>query len=53
VVLFRPVEDVWYRSDDTYSGNRQFLIQDPEGYLLRFFEDLGSKVVPEGGRIVE
>ena len=38
IALFRPVEEAWYRSDETYSGNRQFLVQDPDGYLLRIFE---------------
>ncbi|HET7256701.1 MAG TPA: VOC family protein [Xanthobacteraceae bacterium] len=52
IALFRPVEEAWYRSGDTYSGNRQFLVQDPDGYLLRIFEDLGEQAAPSGGRIV-
>ena len=52
IVLFRPVEEAWYRSGDTYSGNRQFLVQDPDGYLLRMFEDLGERAAPTSGRIV-
>ena len=52
IALFRPVEEAWYRSGSTYSGNRQFLVQDPDGYLLRIFEDLGEQVAPSGGRIV-
>ncbi len=24
-------------------GNRQFVVQDPDGYLLRFFSDLGER----------
>jgi catechol 2,3-dioxygenase-like lactoylglutathione lyase family enzyme len=52
IPLFRPVEEAWYRSGDRYSGNRQFLVQDPDGYLLRFFEDLGTRAAPESGRIV-
>ena len=52
IALFRPVEEAWYRSGDTYSGNRQFLVQDPDGYLLRMFEDLGERAAPTGGRIV-
>lgn len=38
-----PLEDKWYRQDRVLWGNRQFVVQDPDGYLLRFFEDLGSK----------
>jgi len=37
---------------DMHSGNRQFLVQDPDGYLLRFFEDLGRHSLPGAGRIV-
>ena len=52
VTLFRPVEEAWYRAGDTYGGNRQFLVQDPDGYLLRIFEDLGQQAAPSGGRVV-
>ena len=52
IALFRPVEEAWYRSGGTYSGNRQFLVQDPDGYLLRIFEDLGQQAAPSSGRIV-
>ena len=34
------IEENWYRQDDKLLGNREFLIQDPDGYLLRFFEDI-------------
>ena len=43
--LFMEPEDKWYRKDDYEVGNRQFLIQDPDGYLLRFFEDLGDRKI--------
>jgi len=52
ISLFRPVEEAWYRAGNTYSGNRQFLVQDPDGYLLRIFEDLGEQAAPSGGRVV-
>lgn len=52
VALFRPVEEAWYRAGDTYAGNRQFLVQDPDGYLLRFFQDLGENAAPRTGRVV-
>ena len=41
--IFLPVEERWYRADDLELGNRQFIVQDPDGYLLRFFEDLGER----------
>ncbi len=43
VELFMELEEKWYRKDDIEVGNRQFLVQDPDGYLLRFFEDLGER----------
>jgi catechol 2,3-dioxygenase-like lactoylglutathione lyase family enzyme len=45
VSLFLPQEDAWYRADDIEWGNRQFVVADPDGYLLRFFESLGSRPV--------
>lgn len=52
IALFRPVEEAWYRTGDQYGGNRQFLVQDPDGYLLRFFDDLGQQATPSSGRVV-
>ena len=41
--VFLPIEEKWYRRDDTEVGNRQFIVQDPDGYLLRFAQDLGER----------
>lgn len=41
--IFLPMEEKWYRADDFYLGNRQFIVQDPDGYLLRFFQDWGER----------
>ena len=38
-----PLEERWYRQGDRESGNGQFVIADPDGYLLRFFSDLGVR----------
>ena len=38
-----PVEERWYRQNQTEAGNRQFVMADPDGYLLRFFRDLGRR----------
>ncbi len=43
--LFVPPEENWYRQDSELHGNREFLVQDPDGYLLRFSEYLGTKPV--------
>ena len=42
--IFFEMEEKWYRKNDSEVGNRQFLIQDPDGYVLRFFQDLGERV---------
>lgn len=41
--LLLPVEEKWYRRDNHEVGNRQFVVADPDGYLLRPFEDLGIR----------
>lgn len=41
--LYLAVEEKWYRRDDYEVGNRQFVVADPDGYLLRLFEDLGER----------
>ena len=37
------IEENWYRQENRLLGNKEFLVQDPDGYLLRFSEDLGEK----------
>ena len=41
--LFRPVQERWYRIGDMLGGSRELLVQDPDGYLLRFQENLGTR----------
>ncbi len=43
VKIFLDVEEKWYRKGEVEVGNRQFLVQDPDGYLLRFTEDMGER----------
>lgn len=37
------MEEAWYRANDKEVGNKQFIVQDPDGYLLRFFENMGER----------
>jgi hypothetical protein len=37
------IEENWYRQDDKLLGSKEFLVQDPDGYLLRLSQDLGEK----------
>ena len=43
--IYLPMEEKWYRADDLELGNRQFIVLDPDGYMLRFFQDLGERPV--------
>lgn len=45
IPLRKQVEDQWYRDNDILHGQRNFLVQDPDGYLLRFAQILGTKPV--------
>jgi catechol 2,3-dioxygenase-like lactoylglutathione lyase family enzyme len=47
--VFLQLEDKWYRQDGLAFGDRQFVVQDPDGYLLRFFQDLGPR--PAGSAV--
>lgn len=39
------MQENWYRENNKLLGNKEFLVQDPDGYLLRFCEDLGEKPI--------
>lgn len=43
IPMYVDMEEKWYREGTEQVGNRQFVIQDPDGYLLRFFQDLGLR----------
>jgi catechol 2,3-dioxygenase-like lactoylglutathione lyase family enzyme len=42
--IFLPIEEKWYLANDVEIGNRQFIVLDPDGYMLRFVQDLGELV---------
>ena len=41
--LLMPVEDAWYRRRGQEIGQRQFVVADPDGYVLRLAEPLGLR----------
>jgi hypothetical protein len=47
ITLFRPLSESWYRGGDTEYGQLEFLVQDPDGYLLRFTQDIGERKLAE------
>lgn len=38
--IFVEMENHYYRKDDELLGEREFLVQDPNGFLLRFAQDI-------------
>lgn len=43
--LFMQPEKKWYRTGEVETGVHQFLVQDPDGYLIRFSARLGERSV--------
>ena len=41
--LWLAPEEKWYRAGQVEHGQRQFLVQDPDGYLLRFCTGIGTR----------
>lgn len=46
VPSFLPLEEKWYRRDDRMIGVRQFAVQDPDGYLIRLQQNIGTRDTP-------
>ena len=43
IKLHLEPKESWYRQGGKLLGQREFLVLDPDGYLLRFAENLGEK----------
>ena len=43
IAFFRPPKESWYRADTIEHGQYEFLVQDPDGYLLRVSQWLGER----------
>ena len=41
--LYLEPEEKWYRAGEEEIGQRQFLVQDPDGYLLRLCQPIGRR----------
>jgi catechol 2,3-dioxygenase-like lactoylglutathione lyase family enzyme len=46
--LFMDLEEKWYRVSDHERGQAQFLVQDPDGYLLRLVSPVGVRQLGSG-----
>lgn len=51
--LFKASKDVWYRAGEVEVGQREFLVQDPDGYLVRLVERLGERARPVEAEVPE
>lgn len=40
--IFLSIEERWYRANDVELGVRQFIVMDPDGYMLRFSQNIGE-----------
>ena len=45
VPIFLLMEERWYRRDDSELGCRQFIVEDPDGYLIRLQQDLSTRPI--------
>ncbi|MGY4396251.1 catechol 2,3-dioxygenase-like lactoylglutathione lyase family enzyme [Sphingomonas sp. UYAg733] len=43
LTIVLALEESWYRQGSISRGQRQFIVSDPDGYLLRFFSTLGTR----------
>jgi hypothetical protein len=41
--LFQQPREAWYRAGDVETGQRDFFVQDPDGYLLLIGQSLGTR----------
>ncbi len=44
-IIYVPLEERWYLQGDQEAGIRQFVVIDPDGYLLRICSSLGRRHV--------
>ena len=42
-VIEKSIYERWYQCGDKKLGQREFQVKDPDGYLLRFVQDLGER----------
>ncbi|KNC18130.1 bleomycin resistance protein [Pseudomonas sp. RIT-PI-a] len=47
--LYRECADTWYRVDDGEVGQREFIVEDPDGYLIRLVERLRQRRIASLG----
>ncbi|WP_021171116.1 Bleomycin resistance protein [Sporomusa ovata DSM 2662] len=43
--IYLPLKEEWYQANEIMLGCLQFIVFDIDGYMLRFFQDIGTKPV--------
>jgi catechol 2,3-dioxygenase-like lactoylglutathione lyase family enzyme len=43
--LYEPLTEVWFRAGRHERGLRKFLVQDPDGYLLMVYDEIGVRAI--------
>ena len=50
--IIQHLEEKWYRRGTVEVGNHQFVVADPDGYLIRCFTDLGQRAIPAAADVI-
>jgi catechol 2,3-dioxygenase-like lactoylglutathione lyase family enzyme len=49
--IYLGPREIWRRTGDRESGQREVFVQDPDGYLLMVAQDLGERPLPGEGTV--
>jgi catechol 2,3-dioxygenase-like lactoylglutathione lyase family enzyme len=44
--VYHELREIWRRAGDCESGQREFFLQDPDGYLIMVAQNLGERPIP-------
>jgi catechol 2,3-dioxygenase-like lactoylglutathione lyase family enzyme len=44
--IYHELREVWRRAGDQETGQREFFLQDPDGYLIMVAQNLGERAIP-------
>jgi len=44
--IYNSLREIWRRAGDQETGQREFFLQDPDGYLIMVAQNLGERPIP-------
>jgi len=44
--IYHQLREIWRRAGDLETGQREFFLQDPDGYLIMVAQNLGERPIP-------